>query len=130
MHQNSWQARQPFRDFAQTRQRCEFAPLRFVYAKIAAETVFEKVILLPDVKLGVEFGGQMLLHFDADRLRQRMKRRDLIERRLVERTTDEPAFVAVTVKIAHAQVFDPDETFRWIMKINLRHPNAVRVQKG
>src|SRR5205807_7602278 len=66
---------------------------------------------------------------DADRLRQRMKRRDLIERRFIERTTDEPAFVAVTVEIALAQIFDPDETFRWIVKINSRHPNAVRVEK-
>src|SRR6266446_5254875 len=129
MHQNSWQARQPFRDFAQTRQRCEFAPLRFVYAKIASETVFEKVVLLPNVKLGVEFGGQMLLHFDADRLRQSMKRRDLIERRFVEGAADKPPFVPVTVEIAFAQIFNPDEAFRWIVKINLRYANVVRIEK-
>src|SRR5882724_9937905 len=116
MHQSSGQTRQPFRDFAQRRQRCEFAPLRFVYAKIAAETVFEKVVLLPSVKLGIEFGGQMLLHFDANRLRQSMKRRDLIERRFVERAADEPTFVAITVEIVFAQIFDPDKTFRWIVK--------------
>src|SRR5436190_3515641 len=129
MYQDSGQTRQPFRDFAQRKQFCEFAPFSFAHAKISAETVFEKVVLFPNVKLGVEFGGQMLLHFDADRLRQSMKRRDLIERRFVERTTDEPAFVAMTVEIALAQIFDPDETFRWIVKINLRHPNAVRVEK-
>src|SRR5881394_4610111 len=58
-----------------------------------------------------------------------MKRRDLIERRLVERAANEPAFVAITVKIALAQIFNPDQTFRWVMKINLRHPNALLVKK-
>src|SRR5881227_4070704 len=100
-------------DSGQRRQRCEFTPLRFVYPKISAETVFEKVVLFPNVKLGVEFGGQMLLHFDADRLRQSMKGRDLIERRFVKRATDEPAFVAITVKIALAQIFNPDQPFGW-----------------
>ena len=103
--------------------------MRFVHAEIAAETVFEKVILFPTVKLGVEFGGQMLLHFDADRLRQSMKCRDLIERRFVERAADKPTFVAITVEIALAQIFDPDETFRRIMKINPRYANVVRIEK-
>src|SRR5260370_4848418 len=71
----------------------------------------------------------MLLHFDADRLGQSMKRPDWVERGFVERATDEPAFLAITVKIALAQIFNPDETFRWIMKINLRHPNAMCVEK-
>src|SRR5436190_9137958 len=129
MHQDSGQTRQPFRDFAQRRQRCEFTPLRFVYPKIASETVFEKVVLFPNVKLGIEFGGQMLLHFDADRLRQSMECRDLIERRFVKRTADQPAFMTITVEIAFAQIFDPDETFRWIVKINLRHPNVVGIEE-
>src|SRR5436190_22484530 len=129
MYQDSGQTRQPFRDFAQRRQFCEFTPFSFAHAKISAETVFEKVVLFPNVKLGVEFGGQMLLHFDADRLRQSMKGRDLIERRFVKRTTDEPAFVTITVEIAFAQIFDPDKTFRWIVKINLRHPNVVGIEE-
>src|SRR5438045_6269462 len=129
MHQDSGQMRQPFRDFAQRKQFCEFAPFRFAHAQGSDKTVFEKVVLYPNVKLDVEFGGQMLLHFDADRLRQSMKGRDLIERRFVKRTTDEPAFVAITVKIALAQIFNPDQTFRWVMKINLRHPNAMLVEK-
>src|SRR5437899_13066735 len=113
MHQDSGQTRQPFRDFAQRRQFCEFTPFSFAHAKISAETIFEKVILLPGVEHGVEFGWQMLVQFDEDRLRQSMKRRDLIERRSVERTTDEPPFVAGTVESALAQTFDPEETFRW-----------------
>ena len=54
---------------------------------------------------------------------------NLIERRVVKRTADEPVFAAITVEIAFAQVFDPNEALCWIVKINLRHANSMRVEK-
>ena len=71
----------------------------------------------------------MLFHLDADRLRQRVQSRDLIERRFVERATHEPALMAVTVDVALAQVFEPDQSFVRIVKINLWHANSVRTEK-
>jgi hypothetical protein len=37
--------------------------------------------------------------------------------------------VAIAVKIALAQIFDPDKTFRWIVKINFRGANSVDSEK-
>ena len=54
----------------------------------------------------------MLLHLDANRFWQSVKRRDLIERRFVERATHQPAFIAITVEVALAKVLQPDQPFR------------------
>ena len=95
----------------------------------AAEAILEKVILFPKVKLRIELGRQMLLHLDANRFGQRVQRRDLIEGRFVERAAHQPAFVAITVEVALAKVFQPDQTFVSVVKVNLRHTNSVLGKK-
>ena len=71
----------------------------------------------------------MLLHLDANRFWQRMKRRDLIKGRFVESPAHQPTFVAITVKVALAKVFQPDQTFISVVKVNLRHANSVLGKK-
>jgi hypothetical protein len=71
----------------------------------------------------------MLLHLDANRFGQRVQRRDLIEGRFVERAAHQPAFVAITVEVALAKVFQPDQTFVSVVKVNLRHTNSVLGKK-
>ena len=58
-----------------------------------------------------------------------MKRRNLIEGRFVKSAAHQPALAAITVEIALAQVFDPDEPLCRIVEINLRHSNPVLVEK-
>src|SRR4029077_13297046 len=74
-------------------------------------------------------GRQMVLHFCADRFRQTMKLQNFVDRRFVERAANGPALDAIAVEIALAQIFDPDEAFRRIVKINFRGPNAVGVEE-
>ncbi|PYJ68675.1 MAG: hypothetical protein DME76_11570 [Verrucomicrobia bacterium] len=71
----------------------------------------------------------MLLHFHADRLGQRVQRGDLIQRRFVKHAAHQPAFLPITVEVALAQVFEPDQAFVRIVKINLRHANSVLPEK-
>jgi hypothetical protein len=54
-----------------------------------------------------------------------VQRPDLIERRFIEGPAHQPAFVAITVEIALAKVFQPDQTFVSIVKVNLRDTNSV-----
>ena len=105
---------------------CELCLVDFEYA---AEAIFEKVILFPQVKLGVKLGWQMLLHLDAERFGQRVQRRDLIQGRFVKRAAHQPAFTAIAVEIALAEVFQPDQTFVRVVKVNFRHPNSVLGKK-
>ena len=58
-----------------------------------------------------------------------MKLCHFIERGFVKGAPNEPGFVAVAEKIVLAQVLDPDQSFRRIVKINLRRANAVLGQK-
>src|SRR6266581_6839209 len=130
MHQNARQPIEMLRDLVQRRQRSERSKLYAVDGKIAAETVFEKVILFPNVKLCVELRRQILLDFDAGRLRQTMERGNLIERRFVKRAAHQPALRAIAEKIALAQVLNPDQTFCRVVKINFRHSNSACVKKS
>ena len=54
---------------------------------------------------------------------------DLRQGRFIEGAAEKPAFVAVTPKIRLAEVFDPDQAFRGIVKINLRRANFVFGEK-
>src|SRR5437588_7012395 len=58
-----------------------------------------------------------------------MQLHDFIEGRLVEGPAHEPAFLAVTPKIVFTEIFDPDQAFRGIMKINSGRANAVLGQE-
>ena len=71
----------------------------------------------------------MLLHFYAHRLWQTVKLHNLVERRFVERAADKPALVSITIKVALTQIFDPDQAFRRVVKINLWHADSLPVEK-
>ena len=58
-----------------------------------------------------------------------MQLHDLIQRRFVERAAHQPAFLAITAKVALPKIFQPDQTFLSIVKINLGHPNSVLGEK-
>src|SRR5207244_6426034 len=98
--------------------------------KIAAATIFEKIILSPKLKRCVELRRQILLDFDAGRLRQTMERGTLIERRFVKRAAHQPALPAIAEKVALAQVLNPDQTFCRVVKINFRHSNSACMKKS
>src|SRR4029450_394182 len=85
VHQNARHPIEMLGDLIQRRQRSERSELYGVDGKIAVETVFEKVILFPNVKLCVELRRQILLDFDACHTRQTMERGNLIKRRFVKR---------------------------------------------
>ena len=127
--ENARQLIEMFGDLLQRRQRRERSQLYVVDCKIAAETIFEKIILFPNVKLCVELRRQILLDFDAGRLRQTMERGNLIERRFVKRAAHQPALPAIAEKVALAQVLNPDQTFCRVVKVNLWHSNSVCVEK-
>src|SRR3954454_12910216 len=67
----------------------------------------------------------MLLHLDANRFGQCVQRRDLVEGRFVEGSAHQPGFVAVTAEVALAKIFQPDQTFSSVVKINFRHTNSM-----
>src|SRR5215831_6255968 len=71
----------------------------------------------------------MLLHLETNRFGQSMQDRNLIKSRLVERAAYKPAFSAVTIEIALAKIFQPDQTLDCVVKINLRNANSVLAQK-
>src|SRR6266699_2629499 len=91
--------------------------------------MFDEVILYPQVKRRIELDRQMLLDLDANRCGQSVQRRDLVEGRFVERAAHQPAFVAITVEVALAKIFQPDQTFVSVVKVNLRHTNSMLGQK-
>src|SRR5882724_9937964 len=72
----------------------------------------------------------ILLHLAANRFGQSVQSRDLIESRFVERAAHQPAFVAITVEVALAKIFQPDQTFVSVVKVNLRHTNSMLGKKG
>src|SRR2546421_13095607 len=91
-----------------------------------AETILEEIILFPAIKRGIEFRRQTFPDCLRLALRQAMELHDLPERRFVKGAAHDPAFAALTPEIGLAQVFDPDQAFRRIVKINFRRPNFVR----
>jgi hypothetical protein len=53
----------------------------------------------------------------------------LIDGRFVECTAHQPSFVAITVEVALAKVFQPNQAFVSVVKVNLRHTNSMIAQK-
>jgi len=54
---------------------------------------------------------------------------DFIQRRFVKCAAHQPAFAAVTEKVALAQILDPDQSLVRIVIINLRRVNPVGIEK-
>ncbi len=81
------------------------------------------------IERGVEFRGEMRTDILRAVQRQAMQTGGLIECGLIERLTHKPTLLAMTPQIDFAQIFDPDETFLRIMKVNFRHANFVFCQK-
>src|SRR5437868_7305139 len=63
------------------------------------------------------------------RLWQAMQLHYLVEGRFVKCAPHDPSLVAIAEQIALAEIFNPNQAFRRIMKINLRRSNFVRLQK-
>src|SRR4029077_19921192 len=129
VHQNSRERCQAICDFLHRRQGRQLREPFFLDFEKEAEAILEKVILFPKIKLRIELVRQMLHHLDANRFGKRVQRRDLIEGRFVERAAHQPAFVAITVEVELAKVFQPDQTFVSVMKVNLWHTNSVLGKK-
>ena len=58
-----------------------------------------------------------------------MEFRDFLERGFVKRATHGPALGAITPQVALAQVFDPDQALRRIVKIDLRRADLMPGEK-
>ena len=58
-----------------------------------------------------------------------MQYRDLLKSRFVKRAAYQPGFSAIIVKIALAKVFQPDQTFGCVVKINLWNADSVLAEK-
>src|SRR5262249_28100243 len=67
----------------------------------------------------------MLLHLNANRFGQSVERRDLIKGRFIEGAAHQPAFLTITVKVARAKVWQPDQPFVGIVNVDGRRTSSV-----
>src|ERR1700682_2369232 len=96
---------------------------------MTAEAILVEIVLFPTIKSGIKRHGKILLDGTPGRLGETMQLNDFFERGLVEGATHEPAFTAITPKIVLSEIFDPDQAFHGIVKINPGRTNAVLGEK-
>src|SRR4051794_11319488 len=107
-------------NFVQAGERRDLPSFFVADREVSPKTVVEKVVLLPKIKRGVELRGKMTAKADRIRRRNAMQFRDLLEGRMIEWPSRGPRLVAMTPEVVFTQIFNPDQTFVWIMKMNLR----------
>ena len=117
------------RDLLQGRQRGKLRKFFLIHAKMTTEAVLEEIVLLPAIERRIKRHGKIFLNREPSLFGKTMQFYDFIEGRLVEGPAHEPAFLAVTPKIVFSEIFDPDQAFRGIVKINSGRANAVLGQE-
>ena len=96
--------------------------------EIALGAVFEEVVLLPPVEVGIE--RVLEPGTRAIGARSRVQANDLFEGAVVQRAADGPRFVPEMPEIDFAQVFHPDQALVTVVVVNRGHAHAETVQKG
>src|SRR4029434_5776763 len=76
----------------------------------ATQAILEKVVLLPTVKVGTEFGLKFWPLAIVNEVRLGMKGQHLLEGLDIKRAADWPRFMPKTPEISHSEIFHPNET--------------------
>ena len=82
-------------------------------------------MLLPKIKRGVELRRQIAPDFRGVGGGNAVQFRDFLQRRLIVSTSHQPALVAIAPEVALAKVFDPDEAFRRVVKVDLGRAHSM-----
>jgi hypothetical protein len=121
---------QPRSDLVQAFTTAALLHLRFGKIEVPSQTVLQEVVLLPTIQIRVEF------HLELRRSRGTLVREmpssmqdyGFIQRALIQWPADSPWLIPVAPKILLSEIFHPDQTLCFVVKIDLRNscPNLAK----